>query len=126
MDELEQLVLLILAVSLAAERLVEIYKGYFKPGLSVEVPDDPKAEAKRRANIATVSIIAGILSALLVGWAQQELPARIGFYTAIGIASSGGSAFWNSVVGYLSQLKSVKKMEAQEKRRALPAPLKPV
>ena len=124
MKDLEEFLMLILAISLASERLVEIIKGFFLPNLSLESPDDPKAEGRRRATICLISICTGIVSALLTGVARGDLDGQFMPYLAAGILSSAGSAFWNSVVGYLGQLKKAKQAEVHQKELTVRRELK--
>jgi hypothetical protein len=37
-------------------------------------------------------------------------------WVALGLLSSGGSAFWNSILTYVNKVKDVKKQEAEEKK----------
>lgn len=113
---LATIVTLIIALSVASERMVEIIKGYI-PMLS-QPQDDPKAEARRRSMIQLLAVMAGIATSFL---ASPTLPADLipdNWLSkfALGLLASGGSGFWNSIQGYVSQAKEVKKAEVDVKK----------
>jgi hypothetical protein len=73
-----------------------------------------------------LAIVAGILTAFLARDAIADaLPANWkaspsqGFL-ALGLLASGGSGFWNAVLGYMLRLKDVKKLEAEGLRTQQP------
>lgn len=107
-------VALIIALSVASERLVEITKGYM-PSLS-KAKDDPVAEGKRRSTIQFIAVAAGIITTFLAAPALPEntIPDNWLSKLAIGLLASGGSGFWNSIQGYVAQAKEVKKAEVEE------------
>lgn len=144
-------VTLILALSIASERLVEIIKGFF-PGWFTEVPPIEeadakaveKAERKRKANVALLAVICGMITAFLASpviltmfrelygsSACQPLLNLSGSSTscmsitingvlltmAMGLLASGGSSLWNSILEYLLLVK--KSMDIDYKRNAL-------
>jgi hypothetical protein len=118
-DKLSTIVTLLVALSVASERLVEIIKGYF-PSLNLELKD-PKQEGRRKANLQFLAVVAGIVTALL---ARPVLPAGLpgGILPtlALGLLASGGSGFWNSIQSYVLKLKELKKAQAEsEKQHAL-------
>ena len=116
--QLTSLVSLILALSIASERLVEIIKGFF-PGLDKENPD-PIAEGRRRSYLQILAVISGIVTAFL---AQNYFPVGIVKPTenwsvlGLGLLASGGSGLWNSVLTYATKIKDIKKVEADTAKK---------
>lgn len=113
-SSLATIVTLIIALSVASERLVEIVKGYV-PALN-QAKEDLKAEGRRRSAIQALAVVAGILTAFLAAPALPEgtVPNNWMAKLALGLLASGGSGFWNSVQGYVSQAKEAKKAEAKK------------
>ena len=103
----------ILALSIASERLVEIIKGFI-PGLDKQ-DSDPKAEGRRRSYLQILAVLSGVLTAFL---ARDYIPPEIAKPTeswailGLGLLASGGSGFWNSVLTYVTKAKDLKKVEA--------------
>jgi hypothetical protein len=114
---LTTLVSLLIALSVASERLVEIIKGLVPP-LNRENPD-PAKEGWRKALLQILAVGAGILTAFL---ASPVLPVDVamlhGFAgnLALGLLASGGSGFWNSVLTYVNKAKEVKTAEVESKK----------
>lgn len=115
--DLATVVSLLVALSVASERLVEIVKGMSK-FLRQEQPN-PAREGWRRAALQALAVVAGIVTAFL---ARPALPATLEPLThstlsvlALGLLASGGSGFWNAVLTYLLQVKNVRKFEAADK-----------
>jgi len=109
----------IVALSVAAERLVEIIKGWI-PWLSKEKTDE-KIEGRRRSILQILAVIASMITAsLAIDYLPPGLvPASIGKGWAIlgfGLLASGGSGFWNGILTYVGKVKEVKKAEAEEKK----------
>jgi hypothetical protein len=111
------IVALLIGLSVASERLVGIIKGLI-PFLNQENPD-PTREGWRTSALQVLAVVAGITTALLArpliptivpGW--DNIPALL----ALGLLASGGSGFWNSIQGYVNQVKDIKKLEVREKR----------
>lgn len=119
---LEATIGMILCVSIASERLVEIAKGHI-PFLNA-TNLNPTQEARRKSFIQIMSVGAGLLTALLSSpiLAQQlntSLEDHFGYSVAIGLLASGGSGFWNAILGYVLEIKNMKKAEAlNEKNRS--------
>ncbi|MBE0476693.1 MAG: hypothetical protein IBX62_06340 [Coriobacteriia bacterium] len=115
--ELTSIVSVLIVLSIASERLVEIVKGLFTP-LGVE-QTDPRMEGFRRAALQALAVLAGILTAFLARSLIPSglLPESAGVWPvlALGLLASGGSGFWNSILGYLGQVKEVKKVEVEER-----------
>ena len=122
LETLSTVIAALIVLSIASERLVEIIKG-FVPLLD-EKNEDPRKESIRRACLHILAVLSGILTALL---AREALGASApeGWNTttgiiALGLLASGGSGFWNSVLGYVNEVKNIKKSETSEveKRKA--------
>jgi hypothetical protein len=112
---------LLIALSVASERLVEIIKGVIPP-LNKENSDVNK-EGVRRAALQVLAVAAGVITAFLARPSIPEglIPAdATGGWPvfALGLLASGGSGFWNSVLTYVTKAKEVKSAEAAEKKRA--------
>jgi hypothetical protein len=104
----------IIALSVAAERVVEIVKGIVV-WLDKE-KEDPKVEARRRATLQVLAAVAGILVSVLA-WPVTKtlLPATsnpTSTVIAFGLLASGGSGFWNSILGYVMSVKALKSADA--------------
>ena len=116
--KLTAIVGVILALSIASERLVEIIKGFI-PGLDKQNPD-PKAEGRRRSYLQILAVFAGVLTAFL---ARDYIPPEIATPTeswaivGLGLLASGGSGFWNSILTYLTKVKDIKKVEAEAAKK---------
>ena len=127
---------LLIALSIASERVVEITKGLV-PWLD-RTHADPRTEGFRRAALHGLAAAAGIAISWLA-WpiiaeglsdvpGQATRPLHVPTVLALGFLASGGSGFWNSVLGYAVSLKSLKQTVAREqaaqvKASAIPAPL---
>lgn len=111
--DISALVSLIAALSVASERLVEIVKGYI-PWLNEQKKTDEKEEGHRKATLQLLAGIAGIVTAILSSY-LQILPAKLdtpmGIFV-LGLLTSGGSGFWNSILTYVKNVKDIKKKEA--------------
>ncbi len=109
-------VTVLVALSVASERLVEIIKGLF-PTLNTENPD-PTKEGWRKAGLQAMAVAAGIITAWV---ARPALPADLSpawttfpGILGLGLLASGGSGFWNSVLAYFLALKELKKAEVRQ------------
>ena len=117
------LVSLLIALSGAAERLTEIVKGLI-PFLNQE-NEDPVKEARRKSSIQFLAVISGIVTAILsspviepvlqqlVGGNNQNWNAAPSIF-ALGLLSSFGAAFWNSILEYLLKVKDIKEVMAKK------------
>ena len=107
----------ILALSVASERLVEIIKGLV-PWLNVPASTEAE-EGRRRSALQFLAVVCAVLTAYLAGdyvKAVVTLPESISETWAVlglGLLASGGSGLWNSVLTYLGKVKDIKKLEAQ-------------
>jgi len=121
MDTLLPLVTLLIALSVAAERLVEIVKGAI-PWLNKK-KDDPVTEGWRKAALQGMAVGAGIITALLARPAVVDSIPAVGQsaagIVALGLLASGGSGFWNTILSYLLQVKEIRKIEAEDKQLEL-------
>lgn len=112
-SQLENIITMLIAISITSERVVEIIKGYF-PWLNLE-KQDPVIEGKRKSALQLLAVVAGIVTAFLTQ------PFVAGSFSAfkhpdlmtlcIGLMASGGSAFWNAILNYLLQVKNLKKQQ---------------
>lgn len=120
MENLVAIVSLILALSVASERLVEIVKGFI-PSLDNQITDNPNAEARRRSFLQILAVLSGVFTAFL---ASDYIPRELAVSTkswsilGLGLLASGGSGFWNSVLSYVAKVKEIKKVELEEKKSA--------
>jgi hypothetical protein len=121
MDSLSTVVAVLVALSVASERLVEIIKGII-PFLGNK-NDDPTKEGWRKAILQFMAVVAGIVTALLSQSAIQGILPKWGEFPeilALGLLASGGSGFWNSINTYVLKLKDIKKLEEVQKLSSLP------
>jgi len=101
---------LLAAISMGAERLVEMIKGIW-PWLSTEKAKGSTEERIRQLFIHLLAVGAGILTAFLAQSAIPALQGRVqgwGTYIALGLLASGGSGFWNSILDYVKAAKDIK------------------
>jgi len=116
----------VLAVSTANERLVALIKTLV-PWLS-EKPVDATGlfnsthERRRAFVLQLITLAVAMLSTYLLTekgglkiCIDPKLPDCYDFWV-IGLLSLGGTAFWNSILGYANALKDVKREEVAEKR----------
>ena len=112
MDQITATITLVVAVSVAVERVTEIIKQMF-PVLANELTDE-KTEGWRRAALQTLA--AGI-GTLIAWFGNLQLGSHGGWsaFVVIGLMSSGGSAFWNHSLDALRAMKIDKEAAASEK-----------
>lgn len=118
--KLTSIVSLILALSIASERLVEIIKG-FVPSLDKANTINDKAEGRRRSYLQILAVLSGILTAYLSrDYVPDEIAHSINGWSILGLGllASGGSGFWNSVLTYLTKVKDIKSVEAATLKKA--------
>jgi hypothetical protein len=117
---LTAIVSILVALSVASERLVEIIKGLFS-FLNTE-SSDPTKERLRRVALQALAVVAGIITALLAHPAIKDVvPGLSSHWTgivALGLLASGGSGFWNAILGYVLNVKDIKKAEAVQKKKS--------
>jgi hypothetical protein len=109
----------IIALSVAAERVVEIVKGIVV-WLDKE-RENPKEEARRRASLQFLAAVAGVLVSVLAWPVTRTLLPETGnpasTIVAFGLLASGGSGFWNSILGYVMSIKALKSADAAVAKR---------
>ncbi len=111
---------LLVALSVASERLVEIIKGVI-PWLNKQNSNEIQ-EGWRGALLHALAVGAGVVTAFIArpAIAPDVIPADTTNTVAIlalGLLASGGSGFWNSILTYLLKLKDLAKMDAARKKR---------
>ncbi len=113
---MEAIIGMMIALSIAAERVVEITKGVI-PALGM-VRADPKQEKRRKAMLQLLAVGSGIgVTFLSAPMLAESLPPQWSSTTGIiviGLLASGGSGFWNAILSYLLQLKDVKSQTLQQ------------
>jgi hypothetical protein len=111
------LVSVLVALSVASERLVDIIKGLVS-FLNQENSDKTK-EGWRRSALQVLAVVAGIITALLAQPAIKGvvpgLSDNVWGILALGLLASGGSGFWNAILAYVLNVKDIKKAEKVEK-----------
>jgi len=130
-DALSSLVAVVLAVSLAAERLVTVLKTAFPAQLADEQKTEAQevdlvADRPRRLLVQLLAFAAAWLTATFLttndltqlGLSSPFKPVQLAAGGAVtlpayivGLLASGGSAFWNNVLGYTKALKDTKQVE---------------
>ncbi len=110
-EMLTGIVSLLNILSIASERLVQIVKRLV-PFLNVKTKGN--AESQRKACLHGLAILAGIATAYLssdIITKSSNLmlndPVTV---IGMGLLVSGGSDFWNSILGYLNGLKKAKQV----------------
>jgi O-antigen/teichoic acid export membrane protein len=122
LNVLTTVVSVLIVLSVSAERLVEIVKGLI-PFLSKENEDADK-ERWRKLVLQVLAVVAGILTAflaepLLPDEVKKNLHLTTSSIVALGFLSSGGSGFWNGILGYLKGIKDIKQVQAADARTAV-------
>jgi len=123
--DISTLVSVILATSVAGERLVTLIKT-FAPSLEGppgEVPDGSINQKTRKIVLMVLSFICCTVTAYFVGLINYipdpKVPAtafKLNFWL-LGLLATGGSAFWTNLLGYISAIKDVHKQAAAETKR---------
>jgi hypothetical protein len=113
LETLTAFVTVLLALSVASERLVELIKGFSEhlTGKKVEAG----VERKRQLQIHGLSLLT---SAIVVWLSQDYIVATLKLTnwnvpqaTAFTILASGGSSMWNSILSYLLSIKNLKQQD---------------
>ncbi len=120
MEDLTTIVTLLITLSIASERLVEIIKGIV-PFLN-QKKENPAEEGRRKSALQTMAVAAGITTALLaspmiVDVVPQPWASPLGLL-ALGLLASGGSGLWNSVLDYRLKIKAGKQLDVDRNREA--------
>jgi hypothetical protein len=123
-QNLTLIVTLLLALSIASERIAEIIKGYvpsiFKRKDNIKGKEMEEEEERRRSHVQILSIACGIGTTFLTApvLPDELLPAMDGVrwisILALGLLSSGGSALWNAVLSYLLKVKDLKDIDLKK------------
>jgi hypothetical protein len=123
MTKVTALVGLMVALSVASERLVEIIKGYV-PWLDLKKNETDhsdkarKKEGQRRSALQLIAVASGVITASLAWTAISSVvqrpdltygsPETWFWIVGLGVLASGGSGFWNAVLTYFVNLKDLK------------------
>ena len=115
LNSLSNIVSVIIVLSVASERLVEIIKGLI-PAINKANPD-PAKEGRRKALLQSLAVIAGVVTSIIAmktlqGVVPDAWNTPMGVF-GLGLLASGGSGFWNSVLGYVNEVKNIKKAAAK-------------
>ena len=118
-SKLAAIVSVLVALSVASERLVEIIKGLVS--FLNQENSDKKKEGWRRAALQALAVLAGIITALLAQPAiKGVVPGLSEHWTgivALGLLSSGGSGFWNAILTYVLNVKDIKEALAMKEQK---------
>lgn len=118
LEGLPTIITLLIALSVATERTVEIVKSMV-PWLDTARPVK-SMEGFRRAALHALGVVAGIgitwltwpIVAQILG--QTEANVHLPTVAALGLLASGGSGFWNSMLTYAVNLKELKRADVRE------------
>jgi hypothetical protein len=150
---LQSLAVVMIALSAANERLVEIIKSMFPnqlgapPATTPPVPVDPRQEARRQRRVQFVLLVcAWVVSAFVLFsqagakhpfyecfWAPFPITSGSDAFTVptfvLALLTSGGAAFWNSVLDFTKAAKQIKEERLSTMRmsnlRMSAAPMNP-
>ncbi|MDX2507904.1 MAG: hypothetical protein QNL62_26010 [Gammaproteobacteria bacterium] len=64
LEDMTTILSVIIVMSMASERLVDIVKGFI-PAINRAVEDDPQREIRRKAYIQILAVLSGIVTALI-------------------------------------------------------------
>lgn len=112
-DDLNKFLALLAALSVAAERLVEILKTFVFKNLNT-VQTDPEEEARRQGKVQILALVASLVTALLLK-GLGILP-RWEAAVGLGLLASGGSGLWNSLLGWAKGLKDIRQAQGEQAR----------
>ncbi len=126
MDYLTTLITVVLAISLAGERLVSYVKAML-PWLGEEQKTDAKEvdltrDRPRRLIVMSLAFVASWLAASFLveePWTLHAFVSRVPIASSklvipvplLGLLASGGSAFWNNILGFTKAAKDTKQVE---------------
>jgi hypothetical protein len=108
---------MMVAISVAAERMVEILKGWFPNAYPFASRSDATQEMRR---CASVHVLAGIFGALVAYFGKINVFAGLStatiapwiYYIGAGLLASGGSAFWNQLLDLVHAAKVKREQDA--------------
>ncbi|MES2705008.1 MAG: hypothetical protein V4726_00235 [Verrucomicrobiota bacterium] len=133
---------ILIAISIASERLVEIVRNLTGLAAGAPVPaaaagtaaqpdgDAAKAaekkEEKRKAKVQLIAIGSGILTASLASPAilslfpalQSDRVSACSIVVVMGVFASSGSAFWKEALVYVRNVREIRGAEAEDKKLA--------
>jgi hypothetical protein len=98
LNSISSIIALLAALSVASERLVEIFKGVW-PWLNTEKVDKDQ-EGRRQAALHVSAVVAGILTTALASTTptvKAVITDKPSAWIVIGLLASGGSGFWNAI-----------------------------
>src|ERR1700693_823729 len=103
LDNLNNLVTVLVSLSVASERLVEIIKSWI-PWLNTKQLSD-SGEDRRRAAVQIMAGAAGVApsspaSPVLDGLLKTTVSDKPWVLLGLGLLASGGSGMWNSALSY--------------------------
>lgn len=131
LDNLSEFSTLLVAVSLATERLVVIVKTIF-PRLGMHPAAAGESEdvldRNRRLTVLGVAYVSALLTTWIIadGWTiTYGTAGRSISIFGIALLACGGSAFWTQVVGFASAAKDARQI-ASRRMREQAAPMVPV
>lgn len=126
MDVLTKFITMMMAISIASERVVEMLKGWF-PGFPLFKPlSDPQKESQR---IAFMHLLSGVVGSIVAAVSHvnvfsllpvvkpadpkpvETLGHMILSYIVCGLLASGGSAFWNHALDIIKAVKVQQEMK---------------
>jgi len=122
-NNIQNFVELLIALSLASERFVEIIKGYW-PWLNT-AKQNLVNENKRKASLQILAVVSGMITTYLTA-PIIGLNLLFPQVLIMGLLASGGSGFWNAILSYVLQIKEIKKAELNQLRQNLEHSLFPI
>jgi hypothetical protein len=128
LDDLTKMISLLVVLSVAAERLVEILRAFvLSRWISswYQVQTDPVLEARRQAKVWFLALVASLSIAILLK-EVGELAVSWGATLVLGFLASGGSSLWNSILGLTKGLKDIRQFQGNEARKRKQAPSLPL
>lgn len=112
---MEELIALMVALSMATERLVEITRGF--------VPFTEKLSGTwKKSTVQAHAAVAGIAvtfmaEPMIAGTLPDQWNNSMGL-VVLGLLASGGSGLWHTVLGYLMEVKNIKEQSALQEELA--------
>lgn len=113
---MEELIALMVALSMATERLVEITRGF--------VPFTEKLSGTwRKSTLQLHAAVAGVAvtfmaEPMIAGTLPEQWNNSMGL-VVLGLLASGGSGLWHTVLDYMMEMKTLKKQSALQGQLAL-------
>ncbi len=120
MDNIIKLITLILAISLAGERLVTFLKTLI-PWLAGDPnatqPDTSGLEISRKVILMVLAFLSCWLTAYLVKMKMDDAQkALLPDDAVLGLLASSGSAFWTTILGYTKAVRDIKIQQQQQEK----------